>query len=51
MATRTFAIESATYRAGSEIEKNIARLEKDGMEHQEAHLKGIEEYAIECSIV
>jgi alkylation response protein AidB-like acyl-CoA dehydrogenase len=51
MATRTFAIESATYRAGSEIEKNIARLENDGMEHQEAHLKGIEEYAIECSIV
>ena len=51
MATRTFAIESATYRAGAEIEKNIARLESDGMEHQEAHLKGIEEYAIECSIV
>ena len=51
MATRTFAIESSTYRAGSEIEKNIARLESDGMEHQEAHLKGIEEYAIECSIV
>jgi alkylation response protein AidB-like acyl-CoA dehydrogenase len=51
MATRTFSIESATYRAGAEIEKNIARLESDGMEHQEAHLKGIEEYAIECSIV
>ena len=51
MATRTYAIESATYRAGNEIEKNIKRLESEGINHQEAHLKGIEEYAIECSIV
>ena len=51
MAVKTFAVESATYRAGSEIEKNILRLEAEGMDHQEAHLKGIEEYAIECSIV
>jgi hypothetical protein len=51
MATKTFAIESATYRAGNEIEKNIERLESEGVDHQEAHLKGIEEYAIECSIV
>ena len=51
MAVRTYAIESATYRAGNDIEKNILRLEKEGMNHQEAHLKGIEEYAIECSIV
>jgi len=51
MATRTFAIESATYRAGAEIEKNIGRLENEGMDHQKAHLKGVEEYAIECSIV
>ena len=27
MAIRTFAIESATYRAGAEIEKNIGKLE------------------------
>ncbi|MEC8853069.1 MAG: acyl-CoA dehydrogenase family protein, partial [Bacteroidota bacterium] len=51
MAVQTFAIESATYRAGAEIEKNIERLEREGVDHQEAHLKGIEEYAIECSIV
>ena len=51
MAVRTYAIESATYRAGNEIEKNIERLESKGVDHQEAHLKGIEEYAIECSIV
>ncbi len=51
MASRTFAVESSTYRAGNEIEKNISRLESKGANHQEAHLKGIEEYAIECSIV
>ena len=51
MASRTFAIESATYRAGAEIEKNIRRLESEGMDHQKAHLKGVEEYAVECSIV
>ena len=51
MVTRTFAIESATYRAGSEIEKNISHLKSEGINHQEAHLKGVEEYAIECSIV
>jgi len=51
MAVRTYAIESATYRAGDDIEKNIKRLEKKGMDHQQAHLKGVEEYAIECSVV
>jgi len=51
MAVRTYAIESATYRAGADIEKNIKKLISEGMDHQKAHLKGIEEYAIECSIV
>ncbi|MEE2953937.1 MAG: acyl-CoA dehydrogenase family protein [Bacteroidota bacterium] len=51
MATRTYAIESTTYRAGHEIERNIRKLEKEGVQHQEAHLKGVEEYAVECSIV
>ncbi len=51
MAVRTYAIESATYRAGANIEKNIKKLISEGMDHQKAHLKGIEEYAIECSIV
>jgi alkylation response protein AidB-like acyl-CoA dehydrogenase len=50
MAVRTYAIESATYRAGNDIEKNILRLESEGMDQQKAYLKGIEEYAIECSI-
>ncbi|MEE2700354.1 MAG: acyl-CoA dehydrogenase family protein [Bacteroidota bacterium] len=51
MAVRTYAIESATYRAGNEIEKNITKLESEAVDHQKAHLKGVEEYAIECSIV
>ena len=51
MAVRTYAIESATYRAGNDIEKNIEKLESEGVNHQQAHLKGVEEYAIECSIV
>ena len=50
MAVRTYAIESATYRAGNDIEKNILRLKSEGMDQQKAYLKGIEEYAIECSI-
>ena len=51
MAVKTYAIESATYRAGNDIEKNILKLESEGVDHQKAHLKGVEEYAIECSIV
>ncbi|MEC9208867.1 MAG: acyl-CoA dehydrogenase family protein [Bacteroidota bacterium] len=50
MAVRTYAIESATYRAGNDIEQNILRLQSEGIDQQEAYLKGIEEYAIECSI-
>ena len=50
MAVRTYAIESATYRAGNDIEQNILRLESEGIDQQKAYLKGIEEYAVECSI-
>jgi alkylation response protein AidB-like acyl-CoA dehydrogenase len=50
MAVRTYAIESATYRAGNDIELNISRLKSKGLDQQSAYLKGIEEYAIECSI-
>ena len=39
MAVKTFAVESATYRAGAEIEKNIQRLESEGVDLQKAHLK------------
>ncbi|WP_348799639.1 acyl-CoA dehydrogenase family protein [Flavobacterium adhaerens] len=51
MATNAYAGESATYRAAKDIEDRIASREATGATHQEAELKGVEEYAIECSIL
>jgi len=51
MATNTYADESASYRAAKNIEDRITLREAAGNTHQEAELKGVEEYAIECSIL
>ena len=51
MATNTYAGESASYRAAKNIEDRITLREAAGNTHQEAELKGVEEYAIECSIL
>ncbi|MBO6607031.1 acyl-CoA dehydrogenase family protein [Psychroserpens sp.] len=51
MAASAYAGESATYRASKNIEDRIAIREASGNTHQEAELKGVEEYAIECSIL
>ena len=51
MATNAYAGESATYRAASDIEKRINIRVEEGNSHQEAELKGVEEFAIECSIL
>ena len=51
MATNVYADESAAYRAAKNIEDRIALREAAGNSHQEAELKGVEEYAIECSIL
>jgi alkylation response protein AidB-like acyl-CoA dehydrogenase len=51
MATSCYAGESATYRAAKDIEDRIQLRESEGSSHQEAELKGVEEYAIECSIL
>ncbi len=51
MATSTYAGESASYRAAKNIEDRIAIRQAEGNTHQEAELKGVEEYAIECSIL
>ncbi|WKX75317.1 acyl-CoA dehydrogenase family protein [Zobellia laminariae] len=51
MATNAYAGESASYRAAKNIEDRIAIREAEGNTHQEAELKGVEEYAIECSIL
>ena len=51
MATSCYAGESASYRAAKDIEDRITEREAAGSTHQEAELKGVEEYAIECSIL
>jgi alkylation response protein AidB-like acyl-CoA dehydrogenase len=51
MATSAYACESGTYRASKNIEDRIALRVAAGNTHQEAELKGVEEYAIECSIL
>ena len=47
----TYASESASYRAAFDIEEKINELLEQGVSHQEAELKGVEEFAIECSIL
>ncbi|WP_339889889.1 acyl-CoA dehydrogenase family protein [uncultured Flavobacterium sp.] len=51
MATNSYAGESATYRAAHDIENRINIRVTEGNSHQEAELKGVEEFAIECSIL
>ncbi len=51
MATRTYATESASYRAGKHIEDLIAKLESDGLSQSDAKMKGVEQFAIECAII
>ena len=51
MSTNAYAGESASYRAAKNIEDRIAIRLAEGNSHQEAELKGVEEYAIECSIL
>ncbi len=51
MAIRTYATESADYRVGQNIDDKIAANIADGMEEQQAKLKGIEQFAIECAIM
>jgi len=51
MVTNCYADESASYRAAKNIEDRISLREAAGSSHQDAELKGVEEYAIECSIL
>lgn len=51
MATRTYACESASYRAGKNIEDLIAQLESEGLSKSDAKMKGVEQFAIECAII
>ncbi|MCF6295042.1 MAG: acyl-CoA dehydrogenase family protein [Flavobacteriaceae bacterium] len=52
MATNCWVGEAASYRAAKNIEDRITIRKNNGKDsHQEAELKGVEEYAIECSIL
>ena len=51
MATRNFAIESACYRAGQNIDDAYDALVAEGMETGKAKLKSTEEFAVECAIL
>ncbi len=51
MATNAYVGESASYRAAKSIEDRINARVAEGISHQEAELKGVEEFAIECSIL
>ncbi|MBV6644013.1 MAG: acyl-CoA dehydrogenase family protein [Cyclobacteriaceae bacterium] len=51
MAVKTFAIESASYRAGQNIDDKIEALIAEGMDESQAKLKGVEQFAIECAII
>ena len=51
MATRLYVSESANYRAGQNIEDKISELIEGGMNKEEAILKGVEQFAIECAIM
>ena len=51
MTANCYVGESGCYRAAKDIEDRIAIRVGSGMNHQEAELKGVEEYVIECSIL
>ena len=52
MSTNCWVGETASYRAAKNIEDRIALRRVNGKDtNQEAELKGVEEYAIECSIL
>lgn len=51
MAIKTYACESATYRASQNIEDLIKQLESQGTDPGQATLKGIEQYAVECAMM
>ena len=48
---QSYVLESATYRAGQNIDDAIQSLIADGMPKAEATLKGIEEFAPECAML
>lgn len=48
---QTYVVESATYRAGQNIDDAIKGLMESGMDKSKATLKGIELFAPECAVI
>lgn len=51
MAVRNFAVESAAYRVGQNIDDAYEALVAGGMEPSRAKLKSTEQFAVECAIL
>ena len=51
MATSCYIGESACYRAAKDIENRTEVFLSEGMSHQKSELKGVEDFAIECSLI
>lgn len=51
MAIRTYVGESMVYRTAGLIDRLLASVDKNNPDAQRQALKGIEEYAVECSII
>ncbi len=51
MATSCYAGESACYRAANDVQSKIDEYQSSGLSRQESELKGVEEFALECSIL
>ena len=51
MATSCYAGESACYRAANDVQSKIYEYQSTGLNRQESELKGVEEFALECSIL
>ncbi|MEQ9305924.1 MAG: acyl-CoA dehydrogenase family protein, partial [Marinoscillum sp.] len=51
MAAKTYAVESASYRAGQNIDDAIESLIDSGMDASKAKLKALEQFSIECAII
>ncbi|WP_158798308.1 acyl-CoA dehydrogenase family protein [Pedobacter sp. L105] len=51
MATKVYAVESANYRAGQNIDDAYDALVAGGMDQSKAKLKSTEQFAVECAIL
>ncbi|WP_432710507.1 acyl-CoA dehydrogenase family protein [Pedobacter sp.] len=51
MASKVYAVESANYRAGQNIDDAFDSLVAAGMEENKAKLKSTEQFAVECAIL